>query len=108
MSLSWSSRRRDADYAVQTKVRLPVPPEGGTYDYVQAGLSSTATTTASSSSPTSPSVRDGTWTHHLGDRARIGLVSMGAAPPSEDDPDGGDIFDARFDYVRVWTLAPVR
>jgi arabinan endo-1,5-alpha-L-arabinosidase len=39
-------------------------------------------------------VRGGTWAHNgLGDRARIGLVSM-----------GGTGFTARFDYVRVWAL----
>ena len=36
-------------------------------------------------------VRGGTWTHQLGDGARIGLVSM-----------GGSGFTANFDYVRVW------
>jgi arabinan endo-1,5-alpha-L-arabinosidase len=36
-------------------------------------------------------VRGGTWTHHLGDGARIGLVSM-----------GGSGFMAQFDYVRVF------
>jgi len=30
---------------------------------------------------------------------------MGVARPSTDDPDGGDVFDASFDYVHVWTLA---
>ncbi len=43
-------------------------------------------------------VRGGTWTHQLGDHARIGLVSMGAQ-------DGVERFPADFDYVRVWTLA---
>ena len=38
--------------------------------------------------------RGGTWTHHLGSDARIGLVSM-----------GGSGFDAEFDYV---TLSGVR
>jgi arabinan endo-1,5-alpha-L-arabinosidase len=42
-------------------------------------------------------VRGGTWTHHLGDRARIGLVSMGLAQPES--------FTARFAHVRVWTAA---
>ena len=36
-------------------------------------------------------VRGGTWTHTLGDAARIGLVSM-----------GGSGFTAHFDYVRVY------
>ena len=36
-------------------------------------------------------VRGGTWTHKLGDAARIGLVSM-----------GGSGFTAEFDYVRVY------
>ncbi|MCA1682598.1 MAG: family 43 glycosylhydrolase [Actinobacteria bacterium] len=39
-------------------------------------------------------VRGGTWTHHLGSTARIGLVSM-----------GGSGFTANFDYVRVNHLA---
>lgn len=37
--------------------------------------------------------RGGTWTHSLGDNARIGLVSM-----------GGPDFTANFDYVRVYEL----
>ncbi len=40
-------------------------------------------------------IRGGTWTHRLGDDARIGLVSM-----------GGDGYRARFKYVRVWEAAP--
>jgi arabinan endo-1,5-alpha-L-arabinosidase len=36
-------------------------------------------------------IRGGTWTHALGDNARIGLVSM-----------GGSGFTAKFDYVRVY------
>ncbi len=39
-------------------------------------------------------VRGGTWTHQLGGRARIGLVSM-----------GGSGFTALFDYVRVYRLS---
>jgi arabinan endo-1,5-alpha-L-arabinosidase len=39
-------------------------------------------------------VRGGTWTHHLGTLARIGLVSMGGAG-----------FTTDFDYVHVNTLA---
>ncbi len=42
-------------------------------------------------------VRGGTWTHDLGDDSKIGLVSM-----------GGDGFTARFDYVRVSSVAPRR
>jgi len=38
-------------------------------------------------------VRGGTWTHNLGDTAKIGLVSM-----------GGSGFTANFDYVRVYTV----
>ena len=38
-------------------------------------------------------VRGGTWTHDLGDDARIGLVSMGGAG-----------FSADFDYVEVSSL----
>jgi arabinan endo-1,5-alpha-L-arabinosidase len=38
-------------------------------------------------------VRGGTWTHNLGENARIGLVSM-----------GGTGFTAHFDYVRVHDL----
>ena len=38
-------------------------------------------------------VRGGTWTHDLGDEAKIGLVSM-----------GGSGFTAEFDYVRVYRL----
>jgi arabinan endo-1,5-alpha-L-arabinosidase len=38
-------------------------------------------------------VRGGTWTHDLGNQARIGLVSMGGAG-----------FVAEFDYVRVYRL----
>jgi arabinan endo-1,5-alpha-L-arabinosidase len=38
-------------------------------------------------------VRGGTWTHQLGNNARIGLVSM-----------GGSGFVANFDYVRVYRL----
>ena len=37
--------------------------------------------------------RGGTWTHALGQNARIGLVSMGGAG-----------FTANFDYVRVYQL----
>ena len=40
-------------------------------------------------------VRGGTWTHKLGQSARIGLVSM-----------GGSGFVSRFDYVRVFILEP--
>lgn len=40
-------------------------------------------------------VRGGTWTHRIGDGARIGLVSM-----------GGSGYTARFDYLRVSRLAP--
>jgi arabinan endo-1,5-alpha-L-arabinosidase len=39
--------------------------------------------------------RGGTWTHDMGERPRIGLVSMGGAG-----------FTATFDYVRVHRLAP--
>jgi arabinan endo-1,5-alpha-L-arabinosidase len=42
-------------------------------------------------------VRGGTWTHRLGDDARIGLVSMGAEDPA-------DTFPAAVDYVRVSRL----
>jgi arabinan endo-1,5-alpha-L-arabinosidase len=38
-------------------------------------------------------VRGGTWVHRLGDKARIGLVSMGGAD-----------FTAEFDNVQVWEL----
>jgi len=38
-------------------------------------------------------VRGATWTHNLGDSARIGLLSM-----------GGSGFIANFDYVRVYTV----
>lgn len=38
-------------------------------------------------------VRGGTWSHALGDRARIGLVAF-----------GGRGFEARFDHLRVWRL----
>jgi arabinan endo-1,5-alpha-L-arabinosidase len=38
--------------------------------------------------------RGGSWTHHLGSGAKIGLVSM-----------GGSGFTADFDYVRVYRLA---
>jgi arabinan endo-1,5-alpha-L-arabinosidase len=44
-------------------------------------------------------VRGGTWTHHLGDGARIGLVSMGLQQPES--------FTAKFAYVHVWTAAPL-
>ena len=37
--------------------------------------------------------RGGTWTHHLGGEARIGLVSM-----------GGSGFKAEFDYVTLTTV----
>jgi arabinan endo-1,5-alpha-L-arabinosidase len=40
-------------------------------------------------------VRGGTWTHHLGRAARLGLVSM-----------GGEGFAAAFDHVRVSRLRP--
>ncbi len=46
-------------------------------------------------------VRGGTWVHRLGDGARIGLVSMGAAA----EP-AAQVFDSKFAYVRVWTVAP--
>jgi arabinan endo-1,5-alpha-L-arabinosidase len=39
-------------------------------------------------------VRGGTWTHHLGPNAHIGLVSM-----------GGPGFTANFDYVHVYHLS---
>jgi hypothetical protein len=39
-------------------------------------------------------VRGGTWTHQLGSKARIGLVSM-----------DGSGFQANFDYVHVSTLS---
>jgi arabinan endo-1,5-alpha-L-arabinosidase len=39
-------------------------------------------------------IRGGTWTHQLGQAARVGLVSMGGAG-----------FTALFDYVRVYELA---
>jgi arabinan endo-1,5-alpha-L-arabinosidase len=42
-------------------------------------------------------IRGGTWTHDLGDDARIGLVAMGGAG-----------FTAEFDYVRVSRLVPGR
>jgi arabinan endo-1,5-alpha-L-arabinosidase len=38
-------------------------------------------------------IRGGTWTHNLGEDARIGLVSM-----------GGSGFTANFDYVRVYSI----
>ena len=38
-------------------------------------------------------VRGGTWSHELGNEARIGLIAM-----------GGSGFHANFDYVRVYTL----
>ena len=38
-------------------------------------------------------IRGGTWTHNLGQSARIGLASM-----------GGSGFTAKFDYVRVYRL----
>ena len=41
-------------------------------------------------------VRGGTWTHSLGDAARIGLVSMGRLPEVREN------FTANFDYVRVY------
>jgi len=44
-------------------------------------------------------VRGGTWTHRLGDDARIGLVSMGE-PENEE-------FVAQFDYVRVSRVVEV-
>jgi arabinan endo-1,5-alpha-L-arabinosidase len=47
-------------------------------------------------------VRGGTWTHRLGDRARIGLVSMGE--PDNLDPALDPEFVAKFDYVRVSTV----
>lgn len=37
--------------------------------------------------------RGGTWVHHVGDAARIGLIAM-----------GGTGFEAQFDYVRVSTV----
>jgi arabinan endo-1,5-alpha-L-arabinosidase len=42
-------------------------------------------------------VRGGTWTHALGQNARIGLVAMGGAG-----------FRADFDYVRVHKRAPAK
>jgi len=41
--------------------------------------------------------RGGVWTHHLGDGAHIGLISMGLQDPNEH-------FTANFDYVRVYRL----
>jgi arabinan endo-1,5-alpha-L-arabinosidase len=41
--------------------------------------------------------RGGTWTHNLGDGARIGLVAM-----------GGSGFTAAFDYVRTWRINPTQ
>ncbi len=46
-------------------------------------------------------VRGGTWLHRLGDGAHIGLVSMGAAAPP------AKVFNSKFAYVRVWTVAPL-
>jgi arabinan endo-1,5-alpha-L-arabinosidase len=146
------------DYAVETSVRLNLPPQGCCFNYVQAGLviygnddefiklvhfsnfntrqTEFAKEIAESPAPGTPGwrygntvvgppdlttylrvvkrtigaeehytaytsrdgmvwVRGGTWTHMLGDAARIGLVSM-----------GGSGFEARFDYVRVYRLAP--
>ena len=53
------------------------------------------TYTAYTRHPDGDWVRGGTWVHHLGDGARIGLVSM-----------GGTGFTAEFDHLRVWTLQP--
>jgi arabinan endo-1,5-alpha-L-arabinosidase len=44
-------------------------------------------------------VRGGTWTHHLGDNAKIGLVSMGE--PDNADPALDPEFTAKFEYLRV-------
>jgi arabinan endo-1,5-alpha-L-arabinosidase len=52
--------------------------------------------------PGSSWVRGGTWTHELGEGARIGLVSMGG----EGFTDEGEPFTAEFDYVRVFRLRP--
>ena len=41
--------------------------------------------------------RGGTWTHQLGERARIGLVAMGGAD-----------FTAAFDYVRTYRINPTQ
>jgi arabinan endo-1,5-alpha-L-arabinosidase len=146
------------DYVVQTEVRLNVPTEGDTFNFVQAGLviygdddrflklvhasifetrqtefakevavapaeypryGNTVVGTPGAStwlrivreagrtSAGAPSerytaytrrpgqawVRGGTWVHHLGDDARIGLVSMGGAG-----------YTAEFDSVTVWEL----
>jgi arabinan endo-1,5-alpha-L-arabinosidase len=43
--------------------------------------------------------RNGTWTHHLGPNAKIGLVAMGRPP---DHPE----YTAHFDHVRVFELDP--
>jgi arabinan endo-1,5-alpha-L-arabinosidase len=57
-------------------------------------------------------VRGGTWTHRLGDNARIGLVSMGGV--CERDAQGvvttcsNTGYTARFAHVRVSRLAPSR
>jgi arabinan endo-1,5-alpha-L-arabinosidase len=45
--------------------------------------------------------RGGTWTHHLGSHARIGLIAMGAVRPEDLGPPPGAIFTADFAYVRV-------
>jgi arabinan endo-1,5-alpha-L-arabinosidase len=143
------------EYVVETKVRLPVPPEGCCFNYVQAGLVvygdddrfvklahvsiwETRQTELAKEVAAAPAghprygntvvgtpggwtylrivkrdlaggsesyrgytsqdgrtwVRGGVWKHRLGQDARIGLVSMGAA-------DGAESFDARFEYVRV-------
>ena len=42
-------------------------------------------------------MRGGTWTHVLGDNARIGLVAM-----------GGTGFTAEFDYVRTYRINPTQ
>ncbi len=143
------------DYVVETRVNLTVPPRGGAFNFVQAGLviygddnnyvklthvaigDTRQTEFAKEMSPVPPGypgygntvvgppaewtylrvvrrggdgeerytaytsrdgatwTRGGTWTHTLGARAQIGLVSMGGAR-----------FTAAIDYVRVYTVAP--
>ena len=74
------------------------PPSDWTYLRIavrRLGTGAERYTAYTSSTDRKHWIRGATWTHRLGQDARIGLVSMGGAG-----------FTAKFDYVHVYTLRP--
>ncbi|MFN2507906.1 MAG: family 43 glycosylhydrolase [Chthoniobacterales bacterium] len=105
--LAWNGTRQ-IEFAKETPGgqrygnMLLSPPADWTYlrivkRLLRAGESYTAYTTTQTDSAGAPMnwIRGGTWTHSLGPKARIGLVSM----------DGTGI-TAEFDYIRVSAIEP--